>query len=187
MYIILTFPQVRHAHLCPVPLWLASGPQNHAGAGLKSTSSPQVPECQENSPKLKGQWLLPRVVNTSMSLGKRTVHTSMFPDKSTVPTSMSPAKSIPHLHISCQDYSTHLHAGFLIPGNIVISLRWPNTLNVTGEVHMGKGDFVVSVLSTPRRLLTVRARASVYLLVFVITWQCSEMEVVGKGELCSSI
>ena len=33
---------------------------------------------------------------------------------------------------------------------------------VLGTLHMGKGDFVVSVLSTPRRLLTVRARASVY-------------------------
>ena len=52
---------------------------------------------------------------------------------------------------------------------------------------MGEGDFVVSVLSTPRRLLTVRARASVYLLEFVITRQFSEMEVAGKEELCSSI
>ena len=70
--------------------------------------------------------------------------------------------------------------GFLIPGNIGISLPWPSTPNVTHWVAVGKDNFVVFELWTPGRLLPVRARASDYVLV--ITWHCSEMKVAGIGE-----
>ena len=74
----------------------------------------------------------------------------------------------------------HPAPGFLIPGNIAISLPWPSTPNVTHWVAVGKDNFVVSVLGTPGRLLPVRARASDYVLE--ITWHCSEMKVAGIGE-----